>query len=411
MRESSLLVIGGLGALAFIASLVARRWLPISEVVAFLAVGIALGPRGFDIISAHDIDVLRPVTAVALGAMVFLIGQRLRLPSLAPMWRTLVPMSVVGSAVTFGVTFVGLVAAGVRTPVAYLLAAIAPSTAPVTVRALVVERRAGGPFTEHLLAATALNNVAAALLFGLGAPFAFATLGHGGGASQAAVAFVQLLGAASALGVGGALVLRWIGPLVDSAGQRFLLVWVTLILAVGGARSVGTSVVITTLVMGAVLANTRANTAPLFDTIRTLDAPIFLIFFLVTGADVHVRKFLDLGLVGGVYIGTRAVGRVLGGWLGLSMGRGARGYGWSWRQGAAQLPYAGMAVGLASFTVEKATAVGAPGVGADVAAVILGAVAVFELLTPMLLHRVLDVVGESDRGHPDTVAVQPPLAG
>ncbi len=411
-RHSELLVVGALGALAFAAGVVARRWLPISEVVVFIIVGLALGPRGADVITTHEVEMLQPVIALALGAMVFLIGQRLRLSSLAPLRHTLAPMAVVGNLLTFAVTFAALLLAGMDAPVAYLLAAIAPSTAPVTVRALVAESRAAGPFTEHLLAATALNNVTSAVLFGLGAPFAFATLGTDAGILDAARSFGRLVGAATLVGAGAAYLLRWASRVVDTAGQRFLLVWVTLILAVGMARYVGTSVVITTLIMGAVFVNTRADSVPLFEAVRTLEAPIFLVFFLVTGADVHVRQFLELGLVGSVYVLARSAGRAAGSWLGLAMTRDGRATGWGWRQGAAQLPYAGMAVGLASFTVETATSVGAPDVGTDVAAVILGAVVIFELATPVVLHRLLRSVGEAHATPAEEpVPVQQPLAG
>jgi hypothetical protein len=91
------------------------------------------------------------------------------------MARTLLPISLLGSAASFGICLGVLLALGVRGTVAYLLAAIAPSTAPVTVQALVAERRAAGS-TDHVLAATALNTLAAALLFGLGGPFAFAEI-------------------------------------------------------------------------------------------------------------------------------------------------------------------------------------------------------------------------------------------
>ena len=409
-RHSGLLVVGSLGALAFAASVVARRWLPISEVVAFLIVGLALGPRGFGVITNGQLDALRPTIAVALGAMVYLIGQRLQLSVLRPIRHTLWPMALFGNVATFGVTFAALLLAGVDTPIAYLLAAIAPSTAPVTVRALVVERGAAGPFTDHLMAATALNNVTSALLFGLGAPFAFATLGSGTGMAQAAGALAQLLGAALGTGVVAGFAVRLGARVVDTTGQRFLLVWVTLILAVGAARYLGTSVVITTLVMGAVTANARIPTGVLFDPVRTLEAPIFLVFFLVTGADVHVRQFLELGVIGSVYVAARSFGRITGAWAGMSMTHQGRHTKWRWRTGVAQLPYAGMAVGLASFTVEKAAAVGATDVGEQVAAVILGAVVIFELITPLLLDRVLTRVGEAGRvPHDDDEPDEPEL--
>ena len=393
---SGLFVIGLLGLFALAMSFVARRWLPISEVVAFLVVGVLLGPRVLGVINRHAIHTVEPLTAVALGAMVFLIGERLRLRDLRRMGRTLLPISLGGSVLAFAACLVGLAAAGVSWPTAYLLAAIAPSTAPVTVQALVSERRAAGPFTDHVLAATALNTLVGALLFGFGAPFVFADVGHGSGSRVAVHSFVQLVIVAVAVGAAGGAALRLARKRVARWSDRLLLVWVTLLLVVGAVVALNSSVVIATLVLGAVVANGRPRPTELFDAVRVLEAPIFLVFFIVTGADVHLREFVTLGVAGGVYLAARTAGRVAGSWLG-TLASPARHWGWSYRIGAAQLPYAGMAVGLASYTVGRAAAVGAPAVGTDVATLVLGTVLIFEVLTPVLLETALIHVGETAR--------------
>jgi hypothetical protein len=53
-----------------------------------------------------------------------------------------------------------------------------------------------------------------------------------------------------------------------------------------------------------------------------------------------------------------------------------------------------MAVGLASFVASSTASVGSAEVGQQVAAIVLGAVFVFELLTPLVVHRALVIAGE-----------------
>lgn len=388
-----LLLIGGLGGVAVAVSVVAHRWLPVSEVVAFLAIGVVLGPHGAGVLDQPAIAGLQPLTAVALGAMVFAISEKLRVNSLRAIRGTLLPMVLVGGLATFGVTFCSLLAAGLGLQAAYLLAAIAPSTAPVTVRALVAEKGARGAFTDHLLAATALNCMISAVLFGLGAPFVFATLGP---RAEIVGSLAQLLGSALGIGLaaGGVMVLG--ARVVPTSGQRFLLVWVLLIATVGAALYVSGSVVIVTLVAGSVVANLARDPEPLFEQVRALEAPIILVFFVVTGADLDLERFLTLGIAGTVYVVARTVGRVGGSWLGLWLTRSGRALGWRHRAGLAQLPYAGMAVGLASFSVEQASQAGAQVTGESVAALILGSVFVFEVITPVLVDRALVAAGEAD---------------
>ena len=388
------LLVGALGAAALGGAVLTRRYLPVSEVVVFLMIGLALGPQAFGAIDEDRLQALRPVASVALAAMVFLLGDRLRVAVLRRVRRTVIPMAVLGSLASFVAVFVGVVAVGGRPTVAFLLAALSPATAPVTVRALVAEQRAAGRFTDDLLAATAVNNVCAALLFGIGAPLVLARISDQPATATAGMALLQILGASLACGYVGGRLLAALAPRIESRDHQFLLVWVLLILAVGVARYLEASVVIVALVMGAVAANDRRTPRAVFEHVRLLEPPIFLVFFLVTGADAHLGRFADLGLLGAAFIAFRVVGRLLGGRLGLLLTREGREVPHGAWSAAAQLPLAGMAVGLASYVVSSTASVGSADVGQQVAAIVLGAVFVFELLTPLVVHRALVVAGE-----------------
>lgn len=395
-QHTTLLAIGALAAVAFAAAALSRRWLPVSEVVVFLAVGMAAGHSGLQFIADSTLRSLAPVTALALGAIVFLIGTQLDLTRLLPIGRTVLAMSLTGSVATAGVTYLALRAFGLVPPVAFLLAALSPSTAPVTVRAVVSERKASGRLTEHLLAATALNNVATALLFGIGAPFAFAAMSANADASTVTTVFVRVLGLSALIAALGLVALRVGLPHVTAASHRFLLTWTVLLLVVGACRFTGTSVVISTLMLGAGTANLlRGSAQGVFEAVRAMEAPIFLVFFLVTGAEVDLSLFLSLGAVGTVYLLARSAGRVLGSWTGSRLTAAGRRAGFGPWLGAAQLPYAGMAIGLASFTVEVADGLGLHDAGATVAAIVLGSVVIFELVTPPMVDHTLRRSGEA----------------
>ena len=409
LGPTDVLTIGLLGAVALAGGMAVKRWLPISEVVTFLVIGVLLGPRMLGVIDHDAVETLRPVTAVALAAMVFLIGERLRLSRLRRMSATVIPMAVLGSAVSFAAVFGAVIAAGGSPSVAYLLAALSPATAPVTVRALIAEQRAAGPFTEHLLAGTAVNNVCAALLFGIGAPFVLANLSEGSAAATAGISLLQVLGASFVCGYVGGRALAELSRRIESREQQFLLVWVMLLVVVGVSRYLNASVVIAALVMGAVAANSRGTPDSVYGHVRILEPPIFLVFFLVTGADAHLARFADLGIIGGAFIGARVAGRLVGGLLGsrtTRAGREARHVAWG---AAAQLPLAGMAVGLASYVVSTTESVGAAEVGENVAALVLGTVLIFELVTPLIVHRALVVAGEQGAEAPDAPHEEPGL--
>lgn len=389
--DLGLLVVAALGVAAFVVGHATRRW--VSEVIVFITIGIVIGPEVLGIVGTDQLAGLDPLISVALGAIVFGIGERLELPVLRQIRSTLTPIAVLEVALVFVLSFVGLLAVGLDVSTAYLLAAIALSTSPTTLVAVIAQRGARGRFTDHLLSATALDNLASAVLFGLGLPIVLAAQTPGAG--QGAAAFAQLVVSSLLIGGLAAFLLRRFMGTVHRPGERLLFVLVMLIATVAVSRYVGAPVVISTLIAGAGLANDGRDTRPMFAALRTLDAPIFLVFFVVAGAGVHLDELAAVGVVGVVFIVTRMVGKLAGGWIGAELTRPGRRAQWGPWIGAGLTPFAGMAIGLAAFTLDRATQAGLDQLGTEVSAIVLGSVVVFELIGPVAVGRALDRVGDS----------------
>lgn len=389
--DLGLLVVAALGVAAFVVGHATRRW--VSEVIVFIAIGIVIGPEVLGIVGTEQLAGLDPLISVALGAIVFGIGERLELPVLRQIRSTLTPIAVLEVALVFVLCFLGLMAVGLPVSYAYLLAAIALSTSPTTLVAVIAQRAARGRFTDHLLSATALDNLASAVLFGLGLPVVLAA--QTAGASQGAVAFGQLIVLSLVIGSVAAFVLRRFMDAVHRPGERLLFVLVMLVATVAVSNYFGAPVVMSTLIAGAGLANDPRDTRPMFASLRTLDAPIFLVFFVVAGAGVHLDELAAVGLPGVVYVLTRMAGKVGGGWIGAELTRPGRRSNWGPWIGAGLSPFAGMAIGLAAFTLEKATQAGLGQLGQDVSAIVLGSVVVFELIGPVAVGRALDRTGDT----------------
>ncbi len=390
--EEGLLLVAGLGVAAFVVGHATRRW--VSEVIVFIAIGILIGPEALGVVSTDTLASLDPVIAIALGAIVFGIGERLELPVLRQLTATMTPMAVLENLLTFVLAMVGLIAVGLPVDYAYLLAAIALSTSPTTLVAVIGTRQARGRFTDHLLSLTAVNNLVSAILYGLGLPVIIAARSSTG-AGQGVAAFAQLVVFSLVIGGVAAFALRRFMDTVHRPGERLLFVLVVLLGTVAVSRLAGAPVVISTLIAGALLANDPRDTRPLFGALRTLEAPIFLVFFVVAGAGVHLDELASVGLPGVVYVLARTIGKVAGGWGGAELTRKGRRSGWGPWIGAGLSPFAGMAIGLAAFTIEQANEAGLADLGTQVSAIVLGSVVIFELIGPLAVGRALDRTGES----------------
>ncbi len=140
----------------------------------------------------------------------------------------------------------------------------------------------------------------------------------------------------------------------------------------------------------------------LFRTVRSIEQPLYLLFFALAGASIHLDDLGGVGIVGVVYIGVRVGAKIIGGLIGGLFG----GLGWrtALRLGVNLTPQAGVAVGLAVLASEV---LGAP--GAEAATVVLGSVVLFELVGPLLVAKDLKGSGsEAETGPTDPTQVELP---
>ncbi len=398
--DTSLLLIAGLGALAIGVSRVVQRFVP--EIVTFLVLGILIGPQGpVQLINSENLESLNLVTQVALGTIIFRIGDLLRLQDLKGARRLLIPLNICQLLLTGGAVFMGALLLGVAVDVAVLLAIIASETGVLTVTATISEARARGPFTRTLLSSVALSNVAVAALFGIVFPFIFAASGEASGPAETARVFGVIVAGSTVIGLVGGRVLRAFAPSIESSGELLMLLMVVVTGMVGAAIASGASVVASTLVAGLYIANAAPWVADrLFAAVGTIEAPIYLIFFIVAGADIHLDELTSFGALGAAYIGARGVGKVSGSVLGGLVGGGRAGVRTGLGVGLGLLPHAGMAIGLVAFVVEQA-----PALGERVSTIVLGSIVFFELLGPLFTRGALRRSGEENGGgDPDLAA-------
>ena len=241
------------------------------------------------------------------------LGDRLRIGGLRARRGLLLPLNVVQLLVTSTLVFIALQVVGVGVQVALLLALIAAETGVLTVTATVKEQRAAGETTDVVLASVALTNVAVAAAFGLAFPVVLAFTGAVSSPAAIVGAFAQIVVGSTVIGLLGGVLLTTYGPAIESSGELLLFLLVVLTAITGAAIAIDGSVVATSLVSGLYVANAAPWLADrFFAAVRTLEAPIYLIFFVVAGADIHIDELAGAGLVGAAYVVARTIGKVAG---------------------------------------------------------------------------------------------------
>ena len=121
---------------------------------------------------------------------------------------------------------------------------------------------------------------------------------------------------------------------------------------------------------------------------------LFLLFFILAGANLHVSMLPSLGILGIVYIISRSSGLIAGDWFGAVAGNAER----KIRKylGMGILSQAGVAIGLALKVKQEFTTLGPGGVSIGVAVIttVTAASLVFEIIGPILTKIGLKRAGE-----------------
>jgi Kef-type K+ transport system membrane component KefB len=133
-----------------------RRFLRVSRLIGYLAVGALLGPAAGGFIDSGTAGQLRIFVDIAVGMLLFELGQRVDLR-----WLKRNPSLLAASALEAGLTFTLVYLAmtwfDMRPVAAAAAALLAVATSPAVVMTVIKDLRAQGQVTERVMLFTALN--------------------------------------------------------------------------------------------------------------------------------------------------------------------------------------------------------------------------------------------------------------
>ena len=141
---------------AILAGESARRFLRVSRLIGYLAVGALLGPAAGGFIDSGTAGQLRIFVDIAVGMLVFELGQRVDLGWLQRN-PSLLAASVLEAALTVTIVYLAMTWFDIRPVAAAAAALLALATSPAVVMTVIKDLRAQGQVTERVMLFTALN--------------------------------------------------------------------------------------------------------------------------------------------------------------------------------------------------------------------------------------------------------------
>lgn len=411
----------------FLSRITSRFNLP--DVTSYLVAGLLIGPLalgalgvpGLGFTSFDFVESMGLICDVALGFIAFSIGSEFRLSSLRTIGRQATVIAIFQALSATALVDVSLVILHLflkdSLPIStcLIMGAIATATAPAATIMVINQYKAKGPLTSLLLPIVALDDAVGLVVFAVSSGIAKAL--SFGSVNIVSLLVNPLLEIIASVLMGAALgwVFSEVEKFFNSRSKRLSLAVAFVFLCTAlskveislpGGVEIGFSSLLVCMMCGTVFCNLCDFSEEIMYRTDRWTAPVYVLFFVLSGAELDLRVFQSLAVVGiGIaYIAARSAGKILGARISSKMmgcGQTVQKY-----LGITLLPQAGVALGM---SVTVAADFGAE--GAIIRNIVLFSVLIYELVGPVLTKMALSAAGEitpnatSARGVVPTAAV------
>lgn len=377
------------------------KYVKLPSIIGFMLVGVLLGPSLFNMLNESMQNNLGFITEVALSFVAISIGLELKMSTLKQQGIAIIVIIITESLLAFTLVTLGVYWFTGDLALSLIFGAIAPASAPAGTVAIIQEYKARGSLTKALYSVVGFDDGLGIIIFGFAAAISKSLVMQATGTHTES--FLTLftpplleVGLSLLVGIVMGLIFVFLARRLNSKRDLFILLFGTVLIVSGLSGIIHLSLILTNMVLGFLIVNTQANSLlkKIEDELSNVMPLLFVLFFVLAGANLHVAALPSLGLLGVVYIVGRTVGLAGGASLGATIGRAEpkiRKY-----LGLGILSQAGVAIGLALIVKHEFSTLGTWGaeIGSTVITTVTATCIFFELIGPILTKFGLQKAGE-----------------
>ena len=408
--DNTLLALGIAMAVGLLFSRIIKL-VKLPNVTAYLIGGLLIGPSLWGLITGGEFAILSHdavesfgiIVNLALGFIAFSIGGEFKISTLRRLGKNVTIITLAQALGTVIVVFTALSVAGLcgllgdnYWPIVFTLSAIATATAPAATLLVVRQYKAHGPVTETLLPVVAMDDAIGLMIFSIFNAIAMALAsGEKLGVATMLLEPLREIGLSLLVGLLLGVILAVCTRFFKSRANRLSLCITATLLGVALSEMWHLSSLLLCMMIGAVLCNFGKDVDRILDGAERWTPPLFMLFFVISGAELNLEILPTVGVLGALYIIFRMLGKYFGAMAGAGMVKAdpnVRKY-----LGITLFPQAGVAVGMATIALTEFTALGQSELGKKIQAVVLCATLVYEIFGPMLTKIALKKAGEIDK--------------
>jgi Kef-type K+ transport system membrane component KefB len=368
------------------------------KLTGYLATGILAGPYGLGLVSEATVQDLHIVNGVAIALIALTAGTEMHFKSLRPLFRSIAFISLIAIVGTSILLAGALYAMSDSLPfledltqsqliaISLVLGVTIVAQSPAVVVALRDETEADGPMSRTVLAVVVIGNLLVILLFAIASTIARGSLGEGADVIDTLLSLSWEILGSGALGILVGLLFALYFTHVKTSTALFVVTACFVVAEVGGRLHLDPLLVM--LAAGMFIRNTTSAGERLHEEIEAASLPVYVAFFGVTGATIHLDALVSFGAVATILVVVRAIGLLVGSHVATAVAgapkvvRRYAGYG--------LLPQAGLVLALVMLFTRAF-----PDIGEGASALVLGIVAINEVITPVLFRIALIRSGEA----------------
>ena len=396
MRIASGIIIS-LGVILILGFLMTRltKLLRLPNVVAYLVVGIIIGPSLVNMIPGEFITRTSFISDVALVLVAFTAGEFFKINEIKKSIGKAIAITAIECVATFALIFaLCFFIFRLDAPFSLLLAALASATAPTSTIMTIKQTQSKGHYVTTLLEVLAIDGVIALLLYTISISV-FVGMADGSALSFEDIAWpLAKMLICLVIGVVFGFVLGFLISSKRTTDNRLIIVIAVLLLFCGICSLFGQSPLLGGIAIGTVYTNLSKKEEKIFAQINYFMPPIMLIFFVRGGMSLNFSVFTESSSISAVpfifIVIAFLIVRFAGKYGGTFLGSLATGQPKETRNflGFGLIPQASVAIALANMAAMTISALPNQDVYGEYAtallAIILASSIIFELVGPIL---------------------------
>ena len=377
------------------------KFFRIPQVVGYILIGIVIGRGGFNFWPESFTLSLSPLIQFILGIIGFMIGMELKAEVFKRYGRTIYTILLSEGLAAF-LFVTGVVFLFTRDIyLGLLLGAVASATDPASTVNVLWEYKSRGPLTTTLTSIVALDDALALILYSFSIMFCKSMLGKEVFSLWHSIA-APLWEIFQSCVIGGTagLLLAWVVKKFQEEDLILAFCFGGILSVVGASIVLNLDLIISSMVMGLVLVNMLPGLSErLFLKIKSLSAPLYVLFFIFIGAELKMSVFLQTTVIIVVlgYLFARSFGKIFGAIIGAWVSRAKKNV--VRYTGISLFTQGGVAIGLAMSISHTLGSAGEQGrvLGSTIIAVVAATTIVVQLIGPVLVKIAISKAGEAGK--------------